>query len=417
MTDKPINSFAEASQHLARFYKNLRKEYTLDNMQAIMQYLDNPQEKFKTVHVAGTSGKTSTVYYISALLAVSGKKVGLTVSPHVDQLNERVQINNQPLPEAEFCTALSEFLDLIEQGNFKPSWFEAMVAFAYWYFAKVGVDYAVVEVGLGGLLDGTNVITRPDKVCVITDIGFDHMNVLGNTLPEIAAQKVGIVHPGNIAFTHKQSDEIMNVFKHWCQTHDAELNIIESSPKDVSDAGMPVFQKRNLDLAYEAYQYVVKRDGLAFVSDRQLDDIKHLQVPGRMDIKHINGKVLVMDGAHNAQKITTFLESFTQLFPDAKPAILISLKDGKEYQAVIPLLKPVANRFIVTTFETAQDLPINSMDMDTLVRAFSQEGVRVKSIPDQRQAYQELVDGAEDVLIVLGSFYLLGQIRNNEHLV
>jgi dihydrofolate synthase/folylpolyglutamate synthase len=417
MTDKPINTLAEASDYLSRFYKNVRPGYSLDNMRAIMQYLDNPQEKFKAVHVAGTSGKTSTVYYLSALLAATGKKVGVTVSPHIDQLNERVQINNVPLPEAEFCEALTEFVSLIEQGGFKPSWFEVMIAFAYWYFAKSGVDYAVIEVGLGGLLDGTNVIARSDKVCVITDIGFDHMHVLGDTLPEIAAQKIGIVHPGNVVFTFQQDDGIIQVFRHWCDERQATLKVIGQTGYAVQNSGIPTFQLRNWQLAYEVYNYLSDRDSLEHLTSQVLNITKHVQVPARMDVRRVGSKTIVMDGAHNTQKMTAFLDSFKLLFPNAKPAVLISLKDGKDYQDVIPLLKPVASRFIITTFEANQDVPASSMDTIILLEAFKKAGLNVSNIPDQHQAYQELINGPEEVCVITGSFYLLGQIRNNEHLV
>jgi dihydrofolate synthase/folylpolyglutamate synthase len=417
MTDKPITSFDEASQYLNRFYVNASAKYNLDNMLALMEHLDNPQEKFKIVHVAGTSGKTSTVYYVSALLAATGRKVGLTVSPHVDHINERLQINNVPLDETEFCAALTEYLELIEASPAKPSWFEAMIAFAYWYFAKSQVDYAVIEVGLGGLLDGTNVIKRSDKVCVITDIGYDHMSVLGNTLPEIAAQKIGIVHPGNAVFSYRQAQEIMAIFANWCLRHSADLHVVEELADDEYDSRLPAYQYRNWNLAYEIFKYVANRDNLQHLTSQVLSEVRHLQVPGRMDIRQVGDKTLVMDGAHNAQKMTAFLGSFKKLYPDARPAVLLSLKNGKEYEQLIPLLKPIASRFILTTFDVSQDVPAHSMDIDELVEAFKSAGVEAANIPDQRQAYQALVSGPDKVCVITGSFYLLNQIRNNEHLV
>lgn len=414
ITVTPISSFAEASRYLSRFYQNTRDNYTLDNMRTLMDYLGNPQEKFRTVHVAGTSGKTSTVYYMSALLAAAGKKVGLTVSPHVDQINERAQINNMPLPEAQFCDALTEFLGLVETGPVEPSWFETMVAFAYWYFAKAEVDYVVSEVGLGGLMDGTNVIRRRDKVCVITDIGFDHMNILGETLPEIASQKIGIVQPGNQVFTYKQPDEVMTAFKDWTESREAVLNVVEE-PGPAN--GIPAFQARNWNLAYAAYNYVSNRDRLEHLTSKVLRQTWLIQVPGRMDIRQAGGKTLIMDGAHNAQKMTAFLDSFRKLYPDAKPAILMSLKNGKEYEELIPLLKPIASRFILTSFESKQDVVSRSMDINVLLKAFQEAGIDAMSVPDQRQAYEQLISGPEDIFLITGSFYLLSQIRNNEHLV
>jgi dihydrofolate synthase/folylpolyglutamate synthase len=414
MTDKPITSFAEASDYLSQFYVNSAEEYKLDTMRALMKHLGNPQEKFKAVHVAGTSGKTSTVYYISALLAATGKKVGLTVSPHIDKLNERLQINNVPLPEKDFGLALAEFSGLIASSGTAPSWFEVMVAFAYWYFAKVSVDYAVVEVGLGGLLDGTNVINRPDKVCVITDIGPDHVNILGGTLSEIAYQKAGIIHAGNVVFTHLQADEIMRVFEQQAQKNGAELRVITEEEEGSS---MPAFQLRNWHLAYEVYKYLANRDGLKQLSVQELGDTQHISIPGRMDVRQLNGKTLIMDGAHNVQKMATFLDSFEKLFSDAKPAMLISLKNGKEYQELAPLLKPFASRLILTAFEARQDVPSKSMDLDILLEAFRREGIPAEIAADQHEAYQKLISGPEKICIITGSFYLLGQIRNNEQLV
>ena len=407
-----INTLTEASQYLARFYENTRSPYTLDNMHRLMEFLGNPQERFKEVHIAGTSGKTSTAYYMTALLTASGKKTGLTVSPHVDSLTERLQINGQPVSEAVFCRALTEFLTIIEAVKVKPSWFEVMVSFAYWYFAREQVDYAVVEVGLGGLLDGTNVITRPDKLCLITDIGLDHTEVLGNSLTDIAAQKIGIVQPHNYVLTHPQTPAVMRVFEKWCRQQDAEVRIIKSEP--VTDASLPAYQARNWQLAYAGYQYLEKRDDLPSLTSQVLAQTKHIKIPGRMDIRQQADKTIVMDGAHNQQKMSAFLESFRTMYPDTKPAVLLALKDGKEYQDIVPLLAPLAERLIITGFETSQDVPLRSMDPAILAKAFQTMGKTVELIPDAAEAYRALLVLPEPVLVVTGSFYLLSQIRNNE---
>ncbi len=406
-----LRTIVEAERYLDRFYANARAKYTLDNMRVLMKHLDNPQDKFRTIHIAGTSGKTSTAYYVSALLTAGGAKTGLTVSPHVDSLTERVQINGKPLSEDEFCVALTEYLGLIESAAVKPSWFEVVVSFAYWYFAKEKVDYAVVEVGLGGLLDGTNVITRPDKVCVITDIGLDHTNVLGHHLSDIAAQKIGIVQPGNLVLTHKQPPEVMEVFERWCRKQKADLQI-KGFDKKVND--LPAYQARNWQLAYAVYQALEKRDGLSHLSNEILSETRAITIPGRMDIQKRDSKTIIMDGAHNAQKMSAFLDSFRKLYPDDKPAMLIALKEGKEYEKIIPLLSGVANNIIVTTFQLSQDTPLHSMDPKILADAFKASGQECQIIPDPQQAYKTLLASPEPVLVVTGSFYLLSQIRNNK---
>jgi dihydrofolate synthase/folylpolyglutamate synthase len=326
------------------------KHIKLDRILPLMELLGNPQNELRIVHIAGTSGKTSTAYFMAALLRAGGNKIGLTVSPHIDSVTERIQLDGQPISEATFCDELGQFLDIIEPAERRPSYFELLYAFAMWLFVRLRVDYAVVETGVGGLLDATNVTTRPDKVCVITDIGFDHMHLLGNTIAEIAAQKIGIVHDHNHVFMYKQGDEVMEVARDWTSRHDAPLRVIDETADEeqVPTVIMANYQRRNWLLAYQVYRYLEERDGLQHLTSQALQETQTIQVPARMDIKQLKGKVLIMDGAHNEQKMTAFVSSYKQLYPDNKPAILLALKAGKEYQTIVPLLAGLASRVIVT---------------------------------------------------------------------
>jgi dihydrofolate synthase / folylpolyglutamate synthase len=415
VTKSPIiTSFAEANHYLARFYDNSRTKYTLDTMRRLMDYLGNPQNSYRVVHVAGTSGKTSTAYFAAALLTTAGYKTGLTVSPHVDELNERLQLNMVPLAEADFCRELTEFLQLIEPSGIKPSWFELMVALAYWYFAKVGVDYAVIEVGLGGLMDGTNVMNRADKVCVITDIGLDHVQILGNTLPRIAAQKAGIIGLHNEVFVQRQDPAVLNVIQAAAADKKAQLRIMEPQTEHAPKL-LPAFQQRNFQLAEQAVDFVLRRDKSQALSPEQRTQASAVYIPGRMELVHLGDKQLILDGAHNEQKMGAFVRSFEQRYQGIKPAVLVALKEGKDYEAVVPLLAPLASRIIVSTFAGLQDLPTAAMDPVVLAEAFRAHGMMaVAVIADPHAAYEALIAGPEAVLIVTGSFYLLHQIRNNE---
>ncbi len=405
-----LATFAEVNEYLRRFHDQSQTEYKLDNMLRLVDFLGNPQEKFKTVHIAGTSGKTSTAYYMAALLTAAGRKTGLTVSPHVDEMNERVQVNGRPLFEAEFCVAITEFLGLIEGAPVKPSWFELMVAFAFWYFAREGVEYAVVEVGLGGLKDGTNVIARPDKVCIITDIGFDHMKTLGKTLAEISGQKAGIIQPHNDVFTFKQAPEVMKALESRVKEQQAHIHIVDESPNP--ELSVPDYQFHNGLLAYQVFRFIQERDGLPLPDDETLDEMRQLKIPGRMDAWLVADKTIVFDGAHNQQKMQAFVSSFQKLYPGVKPAVLLAMREGKEYQAVAPLVAGLASRVILTTFETTQDLPVKSLPPEQLAAAFP-AGFPVQVITDQKAAFKALMAAPEQLCVVTGSLYLLGQIRNN----
>ena len=339
---------------------------SLDRMWPLLELVGNPQDKLSVVHLAGTSGKTSTSYYIAELLKTSNLKIGLTVSPHVDSITERIQIDGKPISDELFNSELSVFLDLIDDLESKPSYFELMIAFVLWEFVRQNVDYAVIETGMGGLMDASNVLRREDKVCVITDIGFDHTEVLGDTLDKIAEQKAGIIHKGNSIFMYAQDDLVMSSVESRVVEMSAELNIVKKYDKEIiaTLSQLPKFQIRNCNLALKTCEYIAKRDSLTI--DHKLNP-SSLVIPGRMEIIALRDKsTLIMDGAHNAQKMSTFVDSFRVLYPNEKATILVGLKRGKDYKSVVDILAPVANRFIFTTFEASQDLPVVSQSPKTL---------------------------------------------------
>lgn len=421
-----IRSIDEANRALLEYVPLVGqltgKDTTLERILPLMARLGNPQDNIPIIHIAGTSGKTSTAYFIAGLLQSAGKRVGLTVSPHVDSVTERVQIDGKPLADEKFCAYLGEFLEIVHALTAKPSYFELLYAFSFWVFEREKVEYAVIETGMGGLHDATNVASRPDKVCVITDIGFDHMHVLGHTLREIAAQKVGIVHDNNPLIMYRQSAEVNEVIEKWAAQHHAELRVTTQAA-ELSHYGadfvaeLPDFQKRNWLLAYAVYGFLSARDNLPELSLRQQRSNQSIQVPGRMDIRQVGGKTIVMDGAHNEQKMSAFLASFKVRYPGVKPAVLLALKEGKEPTSVAPLVASVAGRVIVTKFQTSQDLPAKSMSPAVLATLLQDAGVRnVRVEQDLNRAYELLLSGPEEVCVITGSFYLLSQLRASEAL-
>lgn len=412
-----MKTFIEANKVLAQYVskKNLKDVYTLGRMKKMMDALGNPQDKLKVIHVAGTSGKTSTCYYIAEMLKAAGQKTGLTISPHIDQVNERVQINLTPLPEAEFCSNLGEFIKAVDKTGIKPTYFELLMAFAYWYFAKEKVDYAVIEVGLGGLLDGSNVVTRADKVCVITDIGLDHVEVLGPNLTDIAIQKAGIIKPGNSVFTNNQTPEVLVALKQAALTQQADLTVVpnlEDQDHDLDE--LPIFQRRNWWLAFTIYDYLVERDSLPILTPLQLRASMRAYIPARMEIVEHAGKKIILDGAHNAQKMQLLGESIKEKFPGAQIATLLAIKENPNFSSRVDL-KPVSdlsNHVIVTTFSGQQDLPFKSVNPEEITRHLKTLNAKdVEVINDPADAFKALLKQPEEILLVTGSFYLMGQIR------
>jgi len=381
------------------------RDLTTDRTLRLAEHAGNPQDELKVVHVAGTSGKTSTCYYIADLLVRSGTKVGLTVSPHMDSITERVQINGRPLPEDVFCDYFSEFMNVVESAPEMPTYFELMMVFAYWVFQKEKVDYAVVETGLGGLHDSSNIASRPDKLCVLTDIGLDHMHVLGRTIEEIATQKVGIVKPSNSVVMHTQSNEVMNVVEDYVASRRGDL--VHSKV----DENL-LFQQRNWQLAFSVYERLRERDHLKTLEAEDIKQSQLVHVPGRMDIIKRGGKAIVLDGAHNEQKMSAFLKCLRSTYPGMKFPVLMALKQGKELEQLVPLLVPLTSGLIATELTGSQDTPLASIPARSIAEAFQNSSVADIHIErDIHKALDRLLESDREVVVVTGSLYLVAAIR------
>ncbi|MDB5185155.1 MAG: hypothetical protein JWN38_963 [Candidatus Saccharibacteria bacterium] len=411
---KPLRNFNDVHAALQLFVQQtpaVAAAYTLDRIRELLHRLGDPQDQLRVIHVAGTSGKTSTAYYIATMLTEAGQQVGLSVSPHLDEVNERLQINLEPLAEAAYCRALGEFLELVEAHDIPLTYFELLVAFAYWYFAKTGVDYAVIEVGLGGLLDGTNVVSRTDKVCVITDIGIDHAHILGNTLAEIAAQKAGIMQSGNIAFCFEQSPEVLTAFRRIAAQRRAELRIQTFDPDNPMLIDMPVYQRRNWQLAARVYEHLAARDGLASLSLEGWQRSTTIHIPGRMETIRLDTKTIIMDGAHNFQKMEALVASIRERYADQPLAVLVSFAAGKDVGQTLAALSGLAEAVVITEFKTNQDMvhkPMAATEVALLSRGVAPD---IQTIPDVAKALQTLVAMPQPIIVITGSFYLLHQVR------
>jgi dihydrofolate synthase/folylpolyglutamate synthase len=221
---------------------------------------------------------------------------------------------------------------------------------------------------------------------------------------------------------YTQSAEVMEVFIKKCREVSATLvatteTIQKQEAADILDHSMPLFQQRNWLLAYYVFRHVLERDNLSLPPATDIAKTQSLQIPARMDIKKLGEKTLVVDGAHNEQKMQAFVSSFQAKFSGKKASLLFSLKQGKDYSVIIDIILPIISSIIVTTFETSQDLPVVSMDPEVLARYLREHGApNVTVQPDHHTAYHELLNSDEDILIVTGSFYLIYQIRNEEYL-
>lgn len=402
---------AELRHYVRRDHK---RPYSLANIRRFMEFLGNPQERYTTVHIAGTSGKSSTAYFTSALLHHAGYSVGLSVSPHIDSVKERAQINGTVLSDAAYCRAFSRFLPLVKRSGISLTYFEVLVSFAYWLFAEKNVTYAVMEVGLGGLLDGTNVIQRPDKVCIITDIGLDHTEVLGSTLPEIARQKAGIIQPLNNVHVQPQTKTVMSVLSSVCSQKGAKLHIVDQPPSQLfKELGLPLFQRRNLQLAVQGTNQALEELHKAPLLPRVIAQAAAVHIPGRMEVLQKNGKQLVIDGSHNPQKIVALVAALREAYPTSKFAILCSIGANKRSYArsMLARLLPIATTIVLTRFSSIQDEMRVALEPEELAVMCRQLGYPCVCVePNPKVALEQLLAGSEESILITGSYFLLNDV-------
>lgn len=389
--------------------------YTLERMQVLMERLGNPQNDMPAVHIAGTSGKTSTTYYVRALLEAHGKKTGLTASPHITSITERVQVSGVPLPDAQFLIYLNEFIDIIEPwSDIQPTYFELLVAFAFWVFKRENVEYMVIEVGLGGLLDATNVIDSTNKVCVITPIGLDHTQILGNTVKAIAAQKAGIIQNGTIVLSASQEADAKDVLIETVNEKDVWIDFVDA-PVD-SSLDVPMFQQQNFALARAAVELIKIRDGLNDVTQEEIDGCIASTPPGRFEIYTIGDKTVILDGAHNPQKLHAFVESLNARFggPFVWLFGMMESPDQKVHECLEAIAGP-NDTYVFTQFEVNQDIKRRmAVGADELSRRMNELGVAdIIAELDADVALERALGGQKQVIVVTGSLYLVARLRND----
>lgn len=404
-----LTSLPEATEALLQYSPpDMKAKYQLNRMRALLDVLGNPQDNFRSIHIAGTSGKTSTAYFVRGLLEAAGCKTGLTVSPHIVAISERVQIGGMPLAEDEFLACLNNFLSIVDLSRLQPTYFELLIALAYWVFDKESVDYAVIETGLGGLLDGTNTITRGDKVCVITNIGLDHTEILGDTLPAIAAQKAGIIQSHNYVLVRAQAMDVIDVFERVCHEKDAELQLVSDA---LPPTTLPEFQHGNWALALATYEHMSARDGLGQLTQEHLVRVAQQTPPGRGEIYTIGDKTIILDGAHNPQKLEALLCALAakNITSAAVLANFVESPDSKLEQSIEQLL-PFADYWIVPEFSAGQDIKSR--------RSFASQRVidrasssKVVATIDASAALVALLARPEKVLLITGSLYLVSLLR------
>jgi dihydrofolate synthase/folylpolyglutamate synthase len=366
----------------------------------IMELLGKPQNRHPAIHMAGTSGKGTVCYLIDALLRAHSKKTGMTQSPHVYDIRERIQVNGQLISERLFTEQLDRVLTALGEGGVQASYFETLIAMAFNTFAHKSLDYVVIETGFGGRLDATNVMEEEGKICILGQIGFDHTQQLGETLAKIASEKAGIVQQNSIVVALRQSAEVNQVFEDRCRAMNAKLTWVEQAED---------YQKTNDRLALAACEAAALRDNWRLDPEICTSVLQQVFIPGRFEKRHFKDHLLILDGAHNPQKLSAFANRLER--ENKSPVTLIlTLGKHKDIKKCLAILKPVVSRIILTEYFTKQqDIPVRPQSAEALAQACEELGIACQIFISPRDALYAAAKYPEPIAAT-GSFYLIGEI-------
>ena len=400
----------------------------LENMTRLLARLGDPHKRLRCIHVAGTNGKGSTCAFLDSMLRATGAKVGLYTSPFLMRYNERMRINGQEIPDdtvARLTTRIErEVCAMEESGEGYPTVFEIGTALMFCWFAEENVDWAVIEVGLGGRLDPTNVLTP--AVCVITRIGLDHMKVLGNTIEQIAAEKGGIIKPGTPTVLQAQPPAVHAVIERICREKKASLyDCANAALSDVRltergasfTAAFPHIRRQEFSISlcgrHQVDNAVTALAALSALMDCHCipacavtQGLTAARWPGRLEwIDNI-----LLDGAHNPQGAAAVADYVRTCLPGRRILLLTGMMADKDVSHAVDCLAPLASEVLCVRPE---QMP-RALPADALAELYrARTAVPVRALPDTRTALLAARKTAapDDVVLVCGSLYLVGEAR------
>lgn len=453
-----IIDFKQAEEYLlSRSASRMPVKYQggigLERTKGLLRLLGDPQNKLKVIHVAGTSGKGSTVYFISLLLCKLGFKTTMSLSPHLLDIRERIQINNHLINEQKFIYYLNKIIPAIEKASKSNygelSFFEIIVSLVFYVSYHEKVDYLVIETGLGGLFDATNCVGTPDKVVVLTKIGVDHKRLLGSSTKQVAFHKAGIIQHNNIVFSAWQRESARKVIEKIAYSKQAEIvyirkrihfkNVQTDQSKVVFDYAFPFrenvgrkfvgvsingiklskisvglsgeYQAENASLALAVVISLSQRDKFEFKEDKIRTALQDAYFVGRLNIFQLKGKKIILDGAHNPQKMNNFIFSIKKIFPKQKFDFIVAFKKGKDYLNMLRILIPMAKKVYITQVASSTNSTklISVPSQDVIEALYKLQFHNIETVENNGQSMQKALHGKEDI-IVTGSLYLLADI-------
>jgi dihydrofolate synthase/folylpolyglutamate synthase len=400
----------------------------LHNTIELCKALDDPQHKFKTIHIAGTNGKGSTSHMLAAILQQAGYKTGLYTSPHLKDFRERIKINGAMIPEA-FVTDFVQRTKALSE-KVEPSFFELTVAMAFDYFAREKVDIAIIETGLGGRLDSTNIITP--ILSIITNIGWDHMNILGDSLEKIALEKAGIIKPGVPIVVGKYLPITKNIFLEKAMKENAPIHFVQDKYKAtnikmsayalsciVTNSKHSDTETFSLDLngLYQTNNLCTVLCAEGILMELGFDIKNEVEKYALANVKKLTGlfgrwqvlqeqPLLILDVAHNVDGIKQVMRQLHSFYPDKKTHFVMGMVKDKEIDAVLKLL-PANAAYYFTNAHIPRALAAE--DLQTKASTYQLNGDCFDNV-NLAIVSAKLHAAKDDIIIVCGSVFLVGEV-------
>ena len=406
---------------------------TLEPTRRYLELLGNPQESFKSIHITGTNGKGSTSAFTASILEAAGFKVGLYTSPHLERFNERIKVNRVEISDEDTARLLTEARKIFEEMVSYPKpmplrFFDILTGVCFKYFEEQKVDFGVIEVGLGGRLDATNLINP--LVSVITNIGYEHVNILGPTLEDIAHEKAGIIKKNTPVVTGESNPNITDVFKKTTYEFGSDLFVVAQSAQyqristgqdgQIFNLKTPQREYRGLRIPLFGMHQILNattsvlaiealsKSGIDISQSSIKTGLQNVNWPARLEIIH-NKPTIILDCAKDAEATEAVKETIKSDLNNHRTIAVISMSSDKNIEGMISNISEVADRFILTK----HSVTYRAAEPDRLIKEVVKYRKPYEVYLNRDEAFKHAVDIADpdDMILVIGSVYLAGDAR------
>lgn len=405
--------------------KSVSPKPGLERMKILMKLLDNPQDRLKVIHVAGTNGKGSTCAMIESILRNSNYSTGLYTSPHLNRYNERIKINNIDISDSDFAQIATKVANVCSNMETHPSIFEFLTAIAFCYFESHSLDFVIMEVGLGGRFDSTNIIKSP-ILSIITSISIDHVQYLGNTVEQISKEKGGIIKKNCTVVLCFNPHTVYNIISDICKqkdsklyfNHNLDINIKSMNlNKMVFSIKSDYYEYQNIILnmigEYQVYNAATALTAIEALKDMRFNindclyGLEKAFWAGRMELVSISPSIL-LDGAHNIDGINMLIKYIKNYLSNKKITLLIGILKDKQYLKMINNISNIADRLVITQVPNSRTVLLEDLS-DICV---DNTKLYLEKNVSKALSIAKSITKQNEIIICSGSLYLIGYLRN-----